>query len=1009
MSKTVAAPKTQAADCAAPTGELTPLMRQYWEIKAQHPEHILFFRCGDFYEMFFEDAKTCASILGITLTSRGTDAKGEPVPLAGIPYHAVENYLARMIRAGYRVAICEQTENPKNAKGVIRREVVRVVTPGTVLEENLLSDKANNYLLALVREGGGGNVHGQDARATVAGSGDVHGQDARATVAGSGNVHGPTGGVSAKDKAPLVVGLAALDFSTGEFCLMEFSGRDALTACAAEFSRLAPSEVIVPQDQRQWFIDEGLLGAATLETLASQNTELRAQQLSVASIDPSTASSFAARQQVLRHFGVRDLHGFGAEEHTTGVRAAGAILHYLSETQRTPLVHVNELSVYHPGSHMTLDATTQRSLELVANLTDATRRHTLLEVLDRTATAMGGRLLRTWLVQPLRRPAEIEQRLNGVQHFVKSASLRGRVLDCLKSISDLERIVSRASCKTANGRDLLALRQSLEQVPRLRQLLAVVAPAKPAEHGKDEQQRHGEQDNNGSHAHHDGADAGGGAQGESSATGASSVFQRLCAQLDPLEVLTGELARAIVEQPPLSVREGGIIAEGYNAELDELRLLSSDSKTWITALRQREADATGITNLKVGFNRVFGYYLEVSHAQSAKVPETWIRKQTLAGAERYITPELKEKEEVILHAEERSQEMEFEIFERLREQVCSSAREIQKVARAVAQCDALLSLAQVAVAGNYVRPEISDHAAEHPEHGAIYIKDGRHPVLETLRLDPPFVPNDTLLTNGAEQILLITGPNMAGKSTYIRQVALITLMAHVGSFVPAREARISPVDRIFTRVGAMDQLAKGQSTFLVEMSETANILNNATDQSLVILDEIGRGTSTYDGLSIAWAVLEYLHNTRGRRPKTLFATHYHELAELEGTLPRVRNYNVAVHEEEGRVAFLYRIVRGHTDHSYGIYAAQVAGLPKTAVERAKRILADLEQGNAIHVRGGGVGDGRAPIKLEERTVQLTLFDAGEHPAVEGLRKLEPEAMTPLEALTVLAELRKLVK
>lgn len=975
MSKT--ATEQSASSRVAPTGELTPLMRQYWEIKAQHPDHILFFRCGDFYEMFFDDAKVCAAALGITLTSRGTDADGAPVPLAGIPYHSVENYLARMIRAGHRVAICEQTENPKHAKGVVRREVVRVVTPGTVLEENLLSDKANNYLVALVR----------------------HESVAQGTKGAGGN--------------DSTIGMSALDFSTGEFCLMEFSGRDALAACSAEFARLAPSEVIVPQDQRNWFVQEGLLGAAVLETMASQNCELRAQNLSIAGIDPTHASSFASRQALLRHFGVRDLHGFGAENHVAGTRAAGAILQYLTETQRTPLVHVNELSVYYPGSRMTLDATTQRSLELVANLTDATRRHTLLEVLDRTATAMGGRLLRNWIVQPLRRKDEINQRLDGVELFTKSASLRSRALESLKTIADLERIVSRASCKTANARDLLALRQSLEQVPRLRELLtAAVSVSQSSKHGEDEQ-TNGSNDQNGTRKGQaeepsnrtsvEGLPAR--ASEPCSAGSEKAILLHLTRHLDPLDSLTGELGKAIVDQPPLSVREGGMIASGYDPNLDELRLLSSDSKTWIAALRQREADRTGISNLKVGFNRVFGYYLEVSHSQQGKVPEDWIRKQTLAGAERYITPELKQKEEVILHAEERSHELEFEIFERLREQVCGAAREIQKIARAVAQVDALQSLAQVAVAQAYVRPAIGEPEENCPA-GDIYIKDGRHPVLETLRLDPPFVPNDTLLSNETDQVLLITGPNMAGKSTYIRQVALITLMAHVGSFVPAREASICPVDRIFTRVGAMDQLAKGQSTFLVEMSETANILNNATDQSLVILDEIGRGTSTYDGLSIAWAVLEYLHNTRSRRPKTLFATHYHELAELEGVLPRVKNYNVAVHEEDGRVAFLYRIVRGHTDHSYGIYAAQVAGLPKSAVERAKRILADLEGGNAIHVHGGSDKD-REPLKIEERTVQLTLFDSPEHPVVGKLRKLDPESMTPLEALSKLAELKKL--
>ncbi|MGI8908920.1 MAG: DNA mismatch repair protein MutS [Candidatus Sumerlaeaceae bacterium] len=991
MARTVSTP---ANETCAPSGDLTPLMRQFWQIKEQHPQHVLFFRCGDFYEMFFEDAKTAAAVLGITLTSRGTDERGAPVPLAGIPYHSVEPYLAKMIRAGHRVAICEQTENPKNAKGIIRREVVRIVTPGTVLEENLLSDKANNYLIALVAE--------LDPRGTSSGNGKKPSTESSRLLANE-----PAG-----QAAAVPLGLAALDFSTGEFIVAEFSGPGGMASCASEIARLAPSELIVPHDQKQWFEASDLLAASALEGLNSQNAELRANSLSIATIDSSACSHFAAREAVLRQFGVRDLNGFGAEGHPLGVRAAGAILHYVRETQRTPLVHVNELSVHYPGAHMTLDATTQRSLELVCNLTDATRRHTLLEVLDRTATAMGGRLLRSWIVQPLRAPGLINRRLDAVELLTKDGQLRTQLIERLCSISDLERIVSRAACKTANARDLLALRSSLEQIPALCELLvaAVTRTASAAEHRNHKHDGNGEQhkadDNDVQHGFTSSPDLNGSESGSSStASTQGPLFKELAERLDALPELVSELQRAISDAPPLSVREGGLIKWAYDASLDELRELSSDSKSWIAALRQREADRTAIPNLKIGFNRVFGYYLEVSNSHSSKVPAEWMRKQTLAGAERFVTPELKEKEEVILHAEERSHELEFELFERLRENVCAEARKIQLTARLVAQLDALSSLAQVAVERRYVRPEITTNnpAAPGPQ-SAIFIRDGRHPVLETLRLDQPFVPNDTQLSNEADQILLITGPNMAGKSTYIRQVALITLMAHLGSFVPAGQARICPVDRIFTRVGAMDQLAKGQSTFLVEMSETANILNNATDDSLVILDEIGRGTSTYDGLSIAWAVVEYLHNTPGRRPKTLFATHYHELAELEGPLARVKNYNVAVLEEEGKVAFLYRILRGHTDHSYGIYAAQVAGLPRNAVERARRILADLEKGNAIHI-GSDAADKR-PVKIEERTVQLTMFDAAEHPLLEKLRAINPDALTPLEALTLLAELKR---
>ncbi len=920
------------------TGELTPLLRQYQQIKAEHPDHVLFFRCGDFYEMFFEDARTCSEVMGITLTSRGTDVDGSPVPLAGVPYHSVDGYLARMIRAGYRVAMCEQTENPKTAKGVVRREVVRVVTPGTVLEESLLSDKANNYLVALIT--------------------------------------GDTGG----KKGGLTLGLAALDFSTGEFLVCEFSGVDCAAACITELVRLSPSEVVVTSDQRNWFEGSDVVAALSLDNSPGGANDLRGQTLPLATVDPAGATHYAARQALIQHFGTRDLHGFGLEDSILATRAAGVILQYLGETQRGQLIHVNEVRMHHPGDYMVLDGTTQRSLELVSNLTDATRRHTLFEVLDRTATAMGGRMLRTWILQPLRDPVRINQRLDAVDSLVKNHEARERIGELLKGIADMERIVSRCACGSANGRDLLSLKNSLQRVGPMRRFISAAVEATGTE--------------------------------QSSPLKQQNLLTILAQKMDPLDVLADRLDAALADQPPLSIRDGGMFNEGFNAELDELRSLTGDSKSWIAALRQREAERTGISNLKVGFNRVFGYYLEVSHSHVAKVPPEWIRKQTLTSGERYVTPELKEKEEVILNADERANELEFKLFEELRAFVCAEARVIQATAQGVAQLDALYSFAVTACARRYVRPAVGAQAAGESEGASeIIIRDGRHPVLETLRSETPFVPNDTRLDNETEQILIITGPNMAGKSTYIRQVALISLMAHIGSFVPATEARMAPIDRIFTRVGAMDQIAKGQSTFLVEMSETANILNNATDNSLVILDEIGRGTSTYDGLSIAWAVVEYLHNTAGRRPKTLFATHYHELAGLEGPLERVRNYNVAVHEEEERVAFLYRILRGHTDHSYGIYAAQVAGLPRTAVQRARRILADLEKGNAIHVQTGAAGNGgggkpESSLRVEERTVQLTFFDLQDHPVLEKIRALEINTLTPFQALSMLAELKQ---
>ncbi|MGC8740778.1 MAG: DNA mismatch repair protein MutS [Candidatus Sumerlaeaceae bacterium] len=889
----------------------TPLLRQYQRIKAQHPDHILFFRCGDFYEMFYDDAKIAARVLGIALTSRGTDAEGLPVPLAGVPYHAVEPYLAKMIRAGYKVAICEQMENPKHAKGVVRREVVRVVTPGTVVEENLLDNKANNYLVAVLADTKG-------------------------------------------------FGLAALEFSTGDFSIAQFLGKNAGARLANELARLEPAEIVLLREQRPileahfgWRReDEQLPMDGPSKDESSAQTERPhvsgERRPSVAVVDGALSYPYA-REMLLRHFGVRDLAGFGAERCELGVQAAAAVLAYLRQTHNAQLAHLTALRVYEPGEYMTLDPVTQRSLELVVNLTDATRRNTLLEVLDHTATAMGGRLLRSWILEPLRLRERIAQRLDAVQELVETYTLRQRVTEALGGIADLERILARAVCKTANARDLLALRQSLEQVPKLRSLLAEVKQ--------------------------------------------SALLREVRDELDPLEELVAQL-RAIVDNPPATVREGGIIVDGFDPKLDELRAIAHDSKSWIAAMRQAEIERTGIPNLKIGYNKVFGYYIEVTNSYLDRVPPTYIRKQTLVGGERFITPELKEKEEIILHAEERIQELEFEIFERLREAVCGCARAIQQTAAALATLDALLSLAHAAVAGNYCRPDI----VENSDQAVLHIVEGRHPVLEALDLGQPFVPNDVLLDHRENQILLITGPNMAGKSTYIRQVALIALLAHVGSFVPARRAKIPILDRIFTRVGAMDQIARGQSTFLVEMSETANILNNATNESLVILDEIGRGTSTYDGLSIAWAVVEYLHNTKGRQPLTLFATHYHELTELENALPRVRNYNVAVLEEEDRVAFLYKIVRGATDRSYGIYAAQVAGLPRAAIRRAKEILQELEEGHDIRVKG-------APShRVSADAIQLTFFDLIEDPIIQRLKSIDVNKLTPLDALALLAQL-----
>ena len=899
--------------------EPTPLVRQYRAIKMQHPDHVVFFRCGDFYEMFFEDAKTAHNVLGITLTQRGTDTDGSPVPLAGVPYHSVESYLSRMVRAGYRVAICEQMENPKHAKGVVKREVVRVVTPGTVLEESLLDNKTNNYIVGLVA-----------------------------------------------DSTRQIFGLATLDFSTGYFAIAEFHGSNAKQDCANEISRVAPAEIVLSSDQREMLEEMfGLDGRKTTRELIEENEPIPGQRCEksvgkIVTVDAGTISPWISKKSLIDLFQVRDLNGFGADECTVGLQAAAAILAFIKETQRNNLTHINELRVYHPGEYMVLDATTQRSLELVTNLNDATKRHTLLEVLDKTLTPMGGRLLRQWILQPLRNPDHINDRIQAVGNFVDNWTVRQEAMEALRGINDMERIISRCACKTSNARDLVSLRESLGRVPKIQKIASAMT---------------------------------------------SSLLKRLTAELDSLDELRFRLEKAVNDQPPVSIREGGMIRQGYNPGLDDLRQMAGDSKSWIASMRQQEIEATGITNLKISYNRVFGYYIEVTNSYLEKVPPHYIRKQTLVGAERFITPELKEKEDIILHAEERIQELEFELFEELRLKVVEATRSVQKTARAVAIFDVLFCLGTVAVANNYCPPTILK------DEGRIEINAGRHPVIESLDMDQAFVSNDTELDRSENQILLITGPNMAGKSTYIRQVALITLMAHIGSYVPATWARITTVDRIFTRVGAMDQLARGQSTFLVEMSETANILNNASDKSLVILDEIGRGTSTYDGLSIAWSVVEYLHNTAGSRPLTLFATHYHELAELEGPLPRLKNYNVAVVEEQERVAFLYSIVRGSTDHSYGIYAAQVAGLPKTAISRAKQILRSLEDGRNVEVtlpenerqNEKNIVAGGMPV-IKEKHVQLSLFDLIDDPILEKLRNTNPNELTPIQALQLVSEL-----
>ncbi|MCD6385568.1 DNA mismatch repair protein MutS, partial [Candidatus Sumerlaeota bacterium] len=669
-----------------------------------------------------------------------------------------------------------------------------------------------------------------------------------------------------------------------------------------------------------------------------------------------------AREKLLRHFGVTNFAGFGIdseEKFRAGISSAGAVIAYLEETQKGVVPHITALKVYTLTEYMALDLSTQRGLELLRNLERGTKEGTLLWVLDRTLTAMGGRLLRQWITQPLRDKNAIQRRLEAVREFYQNSPLRTQIKDALKGINDLERIIGRVSLRSANARDLLALGNSLA---RISQIISAIQNC------------------------------------------TSTLLTSILQQLNPLTDLRQRVENTLVADPPLTLRDGGLIRNGVDPKLDELRSIMKDSRAFINQLLLKEKRRTGCQNLKIGYNKVFGYYIEITRANlrqpGVHIPEEYIRKQTLVNAERFITPELKEKEEIILNAEEKSKELEYQLFEALRQEVAGYSREIQTQARLIAELDCLLSLAEVAIRNDYCEPEITDG-------DEIHIEDGRHPVLELMNLDTPFVPNSTHIDNRENQILIITGPNMAGKSTYIRQVALITLMAHIGSFVPARKARICVVDRIFTRVGAMDYLAKGQSTFLVEMNETANILHNATSRSLVILDEIGRGTSTYDGLSIAWAVIEYLHNSPHCRPKTLFATHYHEVTELEEYLPRVKNYNVAVLEESDRIVFLYKIVRGSTDRSYGIYAARLAGIPPQTLERAREILQSLEDERSIDVRGPTPRHLKRQHKKESRAVQLSIFDKLtpiQHPVLKKLKELDINQLTPLQALQTLQQL-----
>ncbi|NPA89935.1 MAG: DNA mismatch repair protein MutS [Chloroflexi bacterium] len=863
----------------------TPVRRQYLQIKQQYPDAILFFRLGDFYETFDEDAKIVAQVCDIALTSRPV-GKGVRVPLAGVPYHSADTYIAKLLKAGYKVAICEQEGNTP-VKGLVPRRVVRVVTPGTLIEPHLLPEKANNYLVALAWDERG-------------------------------------------------AGLAYVDISTGEFAVTEIRGEEWERQTREELARLHPAEVIYPGGD---VFGEEVPPPPFLSGLET-------------TISPYTAWRFdeeTARERLRQHFHVQSLAGFGIEGKPLAIRAAGALLAYLEDTQPAALKHLDTLHTYTLDQFMTLDEATRRALELVTTMRDGSTRGSLLWVLDHTLTPMGGRLLRRWVLQPLLDVDALNARLDMVQAWVDQTLPRMALQDALRGMGDLERWTNRVLQGVANPRDLVGLREALARVESLHGPLSEVLSLLPEDH----------------------------------------PLHALARRVDPCEDVADLLRRALAEEPPATTGHPGLIAAGYSEELDAIKRAATEAKTWIANLERRERERTGIKNLKVGYNKVFGYYIEVTKANTHLVPEDYVRKQTLVNAERYITPELKEYESLVLNAQERIIELETRLFRELVEQVAREGHRLLNTARAVAELDVLLSLAQVAVTRGYTRPQLA-------EDGVLTIREGRHPVVE-VTLDKPFVPNDTHMTPDAP-IHIITGPNMAGKSTYLRQVALITLMAQIGSFVPAAEAHIGLVDRIFTRIGAGDEIHRGQSTFMVEMLETAHILHHATSRSLVVLDEVGRGTSTYDGMAIAWALVEYIHNHPRLRCKTLFATHYHELTRLAERLPGVRNFRVDVAEEGGRVIFLHKIVPGGADKSYGVHVAELAGMPRQVVQRARELMAEME------------ANGAAPLAPSRSTpqpqvVQLPLF-AEEHPVVSRLRELDINQMTPLEALNTLYELQK---
>ena len=876
--------------------KVTPMMRQYLETKKEYSDCILFYRLGDFYEMFFEDAEVVSRELELTLTGKSCGLE-ERAPMCGVPYHAVDSYLTRLVSRGYKVAVCEQVEDPRLAKGLVKREVVRIVTPGTNLDTCALDESKNNYIMSIVYV---------DSR----------------------------------------YGISAADVTTGDYFVTEVDSERKLLD---EISKYMPSEVIC----NEAFLVSGL----DLEELRHR------LGMAIYPLDAWYFDDQMACQTLTDHFHVASTDGLGLEDYDCGVIAAGSLLKYLQELQKTSLEHMTKLEPYSTSRYMVIDSSTRRNLELVETLREKQKRGTLLWVLDKTKTAMGARMLRSYVEQPLIDRMQIEQRLDAVAELKKNMICREELREYLNPVYDLERLISRVVYQTANPRDLIALKTSLKMLPPIRAMMEDFS---------------------------------------------SELLIRMREELDLLEDIWQLIEASIEEDPPISVREGGMIRSGFDEQVDRLRSARTEGKSWLARIEEEEREKTGIKNLRIKFNKVFGYYLEVTNSYRDMVPDYYIRKQTLTNAERYITPDLKELEETILGAEDKLVALEYDLFCRIRSQIASQVERIQKTAKAIANIDVFASLALVAEHNGYVRPKIN-------EKGVLKIKNGRHPVVEKMMDNDMFIANDTYLDNKNNRISIITGPNMAGKSTYMRQNALIVLMAQVGSFVPAESANVGIVDRIFTRVGASDDLASGQSTFMVEMNEVANILRNATGSSLLILDEIGRGTSTIDGLSIAWAVVEYISNPKILGAKTLFATHYHELTELEGKLDNVHNYCIAVKEKGDDIVFLRKIVPGGADRSYGIQVAKLAGVPDEVIGRAKAICEELENANMSNIARNLDVQTQLPKKAQKQPdevdlAQISLFDTvRDDDIISELKDMDLTNMTPFEAMNRLYELQNKVK